>query len=100
MNASTSVEEQVKEQVAQIKRDMPETYKAIVAKAEVMGKPAYALVRRGLRGEANCFWAMEQGWVMGAPFTLPEVARDIAQYMVTFGVGFVCIFGESSNGTH
>jgi hypothetical protein len=28
------------------------------------------------------------------------VARDIAQYMVTFGVGFVCIFGESTDGTN
>jgi hypothetical protein len=88
----------VEDQVARIKSDMPETYKAITAKAEVIGKPAFALVRRGLRGEANCFWAMERGWVMGTPFTLTEVARDIAQYMVTFGVGFVCIFGESTDG--
>lgn len=103
MSASTSVEDQV----AQIKRDMPETYKAILAKAEVMGRPAYALVRRGLRGEANCFYAFERGRVVGTPFNLTEVARDVAQYMVTFGCAYVCIFaapneltGGAADGTH
>ncbi len=82
----------VEQQIQDIKDHMPETYKSIQAKAAVMGKPAFALVRRGLRGETNCFYAFEAGHVVGTPFTLVEVARDIAQYMVTFGVSHVCVW--------
>ena len=85
----------VDEQIAHIKAHMPETYKSIQAKAAVMGKPAFPLVRRGLRGDANCFYAFEAGHVVGTPFTLTEVARDIAQYMVTFGVAHCCIWAET-----
>jgi hypothetical protein len=97
----------IQDQIEQIKRYMPETYKSIQAKVVAIGKPAFGLVRRGLRGEANCFWAMERGRVVGTPFALTEVTRDVAQYMVTFGCAYVCIWAESashptggSNGTH
>lgn len=93
--------------IEEIKRHMPETYKAIKAKAEVIGNEAFVLVRRGLRGEADCFYAFERGLVMGTPFALSEVARDVAQYMVTFGCDHVCIWAAStvttaggSNGTY
>jgi len=85
----------VEEQIADIKAHMPETYKSIQAKAKDIGKPAFALVRRGLRGEANCFYAFERGHVVGTPFTLTEIARDIAQYMVTFGVTHCCVWAET-----
>lgn len=87
----------VEEQIADIKAHMPETYKSIQAKAKAIGKPAFALVRRGLRGEANCFYAFEHGRVVGTPFTLTEVARDVAQYMVTFGVSHVCVWAEGAS---
>lgn len=86
----------VDQQIADIKAHMPETYKSIQAKAAVIGKPAFALVRRGLRGEANCFYAFERGHVVGTPFTLVEVARDIAQYMVTFGIDHLCVWQDPS----
>ncbi len=76
----------VEQQIVHIKANMPETYKSIQAKAQAIGKVAFAYVRRGLRGEPNCFYAFERGYVVGTPFTLTEVARDIAQYMVTFGI--------------
>lgn len=82
----------VDQQIADIKAHMPETYKAIQAKATEIGKPAFALVRRGLRGEANCFYAFERGHVVGTPFSLADITRDIAQYMVTFGVSHVCVW--------
>ena len=82
----------VDEQIAQIKQHMPETYKSIKAKADAIGKPAFGLVRRGLRGEANCFYAFERGRVVGTPFNMTEIARDVAQYMVTFGCTYVCIW--------
>lgn len=76
----------------QIKQFMPETYKAIQAKAQQIGNKAYHLVRRGLAGEPNCFWAMEAGHVVGTPFTLTEVQRDTAWAMVSFGCAYACIF--------
>lgn len=89
--------------IEEIKSHMPETYKSIQAKAKVIGNDAYVLVRRGLRGEANCFYAFERGRVMGTPFTLTEVARDVAQYMVTYGCTHLCVFAilekELNNGT-
>ena len=86
----------VDQQIADIKAHMPKTYKAIQAKATEIGKPAFALVRRGLRGEANCFYAFERGHVVGTPFSLVDITRDIAQYMVTFGVSHVCVWAAPS----
>ena len=90
--------------IDEIKRFMPETYKSILAKAQEMGNDAYVLVRRGLRGEPNCFWAMEGGRVMGAPFNLPNIMQDTAWAMVSFGCAYVCIFAlaqqEATHGTN
>ena len=48
---------------------------------------AFSLVRRALRGEANCFYAFERGRVAGTPFSLPGgTMADVAVQMVTFGV--------------
>jgi len=41
--------------IEEIKRFMPETYKSIQAKSQEIGNEAFVLVRKGLRGEANCF---------------------------------------------
>jgi uncharacterized Fe-S cluster-containing radical SAM superfamily enzyme len=86
----------VSAQIEEIKRFMPETYKTIKAKAEAIGNEAFVLVRSGLRGEANMFYAFEGGRVVGTPFSLVDVARDIAQIMVTFGCTHVCIWAEST----
>lgn len=82
----------VEQEIAEIKAHMPEVYQCIKAKAEEMGKEAYALVRRGLRGEPNCFYAFERGYVKGTPFTLTDIMRDIAYLMVAYGSAHVCIF--------
>jgi hypothetical protein len=93
--------------IEEIKRFMPETYKSIQAKSKEIGNEAFVLVRRALRGDPNCFYAFEQGRVVGTPFNLVEVNRDVAQYMVTFGCPHVCIWAmpampaqEAANGTH
>lgn len=97
----------VEDQIAEIKRNMPETYKAIQDKSQTIGKSAYSLVRKGLRGEPNCFYAFERGRVVGTPFALPDVTNYIAGKMVQFGVAYVCIWPMAStdqtgavNGTH
>ncbi|MFC7408727.1 hypothetical protein [Hydrogenophaga atypica] len=82
----------VQARVQLIKAEMPETYKAIVVQAQMMGNEAYALVRRGLRGEANCFYAVERGHVVGTPFNLPDVQADMARFMVQFGCAFLVMW--------
>ena len=89
-------EAQVAEGLALIKGRMPETYKSIQGKAAAIGRVAFALVRRSLRGEANCFWACERGHVVGTPFNEQEISRDVAQCMVQFGATFVCIWGQEA----
>lgn len=90
----------VQTELAKIKTHMPRVYEAINAKADhdkawKDRKPGLrAFVRRGVAGEPNCFYAFEAGHVVGTPFNLPEVSRDVAQYMVTFGVSHLCIWPE------
>lgn len=96
--------EEVEHQIGEIKAHMPETYKTIQAKAQEIGKQAYALVRAGLRGEPNRFFAMERGLVMGTPFNLLGLQEEAAVQMVRWGCAYVCIFGqplqEVQDGTH
>lgn len=85
-------------QKAEIKSRMPNTYKAILAKAEEIGDLAYALVSRGLRGEANCFYAMENGYVKGAPFNQGDIMPEVAKYMVQFGCIFIVVWQSERGG--
>ncbi len=80
------------QKLAVIKQQMPGVYAAIQAQAQVLGNGAFALVRRGLRGEPGCFWACEAGWVMGTPFKDAEAMRDVGRYMAAFGCAYVCMW--------
>jgi hypothetical protein len=53
------------EVLALIKSRMPSTYRAIQDRAAVLGPGVYGLVRRGIRGEAGCFFAVENGEMVG-----------------------------------
>jgi len=86
----------VQARAQQIKAQMPETYKAIVGKAGEIGNEAYALVRRGLRGEPNCFYAMERGHVVGTPFDMGDVQAEMARYMVRFGCTFMVMWAPAA----
>lgn len=96
-------EEQMKQRVAakieEIKGFMPETYKSIQARAAAGESDTFNLVRRGLRGEPNCFYALERGRVVGAPFNHP-VMDEVAANMVQWGCSYVCIFPSNPKGTH
>ena len=81
--------------IQEIRQHMPETYKSIQAKAAEIGNDAYVLVRRGLRGEPNCFWAMERGHIKGTMFNLPDTQRDVAWAMVCWGSAHACIFAQA-----
>ncbi|MEC5213304.1 hypothetical protein RCH06_001850 [Polaromonas sp. CG_9.5] len=82
----------VSAKIVEIQTYMPETYKAIKAKAAEIGNVAFELVRRGLRGETNCFYAFEGGRVVGTPFATGPLPDHVAKLMVEFGCSFVCIF--------
>jgi hypothetical protein len=88
--------------IEEIKRHMPETYSSIKAKAAVIGNEAFVLVRRGLRGEANCFYAFEQGRVVGAPFDRTDIMPEIAKYMVQFGCSHIVVWSSEgvNHGPH
>lgn len=92
----------IEEQIAEIKANMPEVYKAIQAKAQEIGRPAFSLVRRGLAGEANCFYAFERGRVVGTPFNRTDIMAEIAKYMVQFGCSHIVVWSNEGvvNGTH
>lgn len=94
----TRSRDEVEQLVSEIKSYMPETYASIQARAAEVGKEAYAMVRAGLRGEPNKFWAMEKGRVMGTPFTLQDITSEVARNMVSWGCAYVCIFGEAMPG--
>ena len=76
-----------------IKSRMPNVRQAIEDRAALIGNEAFALVRRGLRGEPGCFYALEGGYVVGTPFGEKDPRMvQVAQFLVRFGSAHVCIF--------
>jgi hypothetical protein len=86
----------VSAQIELIKARMPQTYAAIKGKAESIGNDAYRFVRAGLRGEPNCFYAIEAGHVMGTPFDLPDVHAELARVIVQFGCRFLIMWAPEA----
>lgn len=81
----------IEEGLQTIKTKMPQTYAEIRAKAREIGNQAYGLVRRSLAGEANCFYAVENGHAIGTPFAA-TVTCDAAALMCCFGRGHLIIW--------
>jgi hypothetical protein len=90
----------VEQAIRDIKTHMPETYQAILKRAQDsdLGRQAYSLVRRALRGEPNCFYAMERGRIVGTPFSMPDVTAEMARYMVQFGCSFLIMWQPGATG--
>lgn len=84
-------EAQVAAGLSLIKGRLPLTYAAIQSRAQQHGQGAFALVRRSLRGEPNCFYALEAGHVVGTPFN-QVLTPDVAALMVQFETGFVVMW--------
>jgi hypothetical protein len=84
-----------REQIELIKGSMPQVYAAVRAKVTEIGGEAYALVRRGARGEPGCFFAWERGLAVGTPFAF-KVPDDVAQLIAQFGVAYACMWPESA----
>lgn len=87
----------VNERLAVIRAHMPEVYAVIQDKAQQIGPEAFALVRRGLRGEPGCFYAFEAGHVVGTPFGRSHPAMvETANFLVRFGCAHVCIWPDDA----
>ncbi|WP_152643479.1 hypothetical protein [Paracidovorax citrulli] len=83
-----------------IRECMPGVHAMIKARAEQIGPEAYALVRRGLRGEPGCFYALEAGHVAGTPFGAADPRmQDLAAALVWFGGAHVCIWPADKEGS-
>lgn len=86
----------VQARLNEIKAHMPQTYKAIQAKAAEPGSRAYRLVREGVQGTPNSFYAIERGWVQGTPFNLPGVSDELARVILQFGCTFLIMWAPSA----
>lgn len=75
--------QEIEAAIATIKNKMPQTYAAIHERAKKSGNQVFGWVRRGIGGEANCFWACENGHVVGTPFSA-FISADVAQLIVQF----------------
>jgi len=90
LKAATMTNEQLAKEIAEIKQHMPKTY------AYVKEQGGEAMAKRGIKGEPNCFYAMENGWVKGTPFTVSSAQSEMAALMVQFGVSFMCELMDST----
>ena len=81
-------------QLAFIKVQMPLTYQAIQRKAAEHGNGVFGLVRRGIKGQPNCFWAAERSHAVGTPFTGLAEAGKLADTIRQFGCAHVCMLAE------
>lgn len=98
--ATNRSDEHVKQDLHTIRTRMPKLYEAISQRAKAQ-PGVYGLVRRGLRGESNCFYGMEAGHVMGAPFAgerWAKVADVLRESAMQFGFGFVVMWGDAPAG--
>ncbi len=91
--------------IREIQTQMPETYAAIKRKADQIGNLAYQLVRAGIRGRPNSFYAIERGYVVGTPFDLPNVEPELARLILQFGCRSLIMWGPQAqkavtDGTH
>lgn len=91
MDSATAKKERVARQIELVKAHMPKTYQHIKDRAESMGANAWTLVRRGMAGEANCFYAVENRCVVGAPFDRSSMTDMFAGQIVRFGCEFLAI---------
>jgi hypothetical protein len=75
----------VDDKLALIKREMPKTYATIQAAAGRIGSKAFEQVRRGIRGEARCFFALEGDHHVGEPWDTALFGVDQALLQYEFG---------------
>lgn len=81
-----------------LRQSMPETA-AYVDKRRAEWGADYVndRIKRSLKGEPNCFYAVEGGHVLGTPFDAP-VTAEVAALVVRWGMTFVCFLQQPVEG--
>lgn len=83
----------VRDKLETMKQCMPRTMECIEDRVQHFGPEARALVRRALRGERGCFYAIEGGHVMGNPVGLDGgTLQALGDHVVILGCSHVCIW--------
>jgi len=100
MDTQATSKEDVERAIGEIKAHMPNVYQSIQRKAQEIDRKAFQLVRAGLRGVPNSFYAFERGRVVGTPFSGHPIAGDVAALMVQFECAHVCMWGVGAEGAH
>jgi hypothetical protein len=83
-------------QLAIIKAHMPLTYQTIKTKAGEVGGKAYALVRLGIAGKPNCFYAIEGDRAVGTPFVGAPGMDTMANYIKQFGCKLFVLWAQEA----
>lgn len=83
-------------QLGIIKAHMPLTYQSIKAKAEEVGGKAYALVRLGIAGRPNTFYAIEGNRAVGTPFVDVPGMDKMAEYIRQFGCKLFILWAQEA----
>lgn len=85
----------VNDKLQLIREHMPQTYAEIQRQAQARGNAVFGLVRRGCSGQADCFYAIEAGHVVGTPFA-QAVDPALAALIVQFGIGFLVLLQQAA----
>lgn len=80
--------QQIAEKIALIKASMPKVYEGIQARARVQ-VGVFDVVRKGLAGQANFFFAIEGRHVVGTPFVDHPIQSDVAAIMAAHPTSMV-----------
>lgn len=94
LDVADKTDAEVELDLQDIKSKMPLTYKYITDTAARIGKAAYTQVRRGCRGQENCFFAFENGLVKGCGVNDRATMMQVVEMMVTVGVKQGCVLVE------
>lgn len=71
---------------------MPETWRKIGELRDKWGKEHVAdCIRRGMAGEADCFWACEGGHVVGTPFCADKELAQLLGLAVALGSRYAVV---------
>lgn len=86
--------EQIKADQQIIKTRMSQTYKYIQDTVARCGADVFKNVNRGLAGEANRFYAFEEGMLVGTPFNQSDIMQTIIEQMMQNSAKYFCVLVE------
>lgn len=83
-----------------MRQQMPETADYIDQRRREWGADyVNDCIRRSLKGEPDCFYAIEGGHVLGTPFAM-EATAEVAALILRWGTSFCCFLKRPREGQH